>query len=825
MVSCGLSPIYFCHVKPKKIMKMNHSKTLFQTKKLSIKYLLLIVIITLSSPIFAQSSIELSGQIKDNKSGENLIYCSVAVLNTSDSLITGGITNDKGYFNIPVNSGNYKLVYSYMGYMADTVAVGQVQKNRFLGIFKMEKDLQSLDEVEIKASSRESTIDKDIQIITDKMRNSASDAKEVLENMPGLSYDRYNNTISVDNSSQVIFLVEGVEKNQEFIKNLSPERMKKVEVIRNPGGRYGLEGYTAIINIILRKDYVGQEFLIYDQMLFDADQKNSSYLFPINSLNVTYNYSLNKLNLYAGITNHLQKFALNTNTETIYDSERKITESSPDNDPNMLFNNQQTSYTIGADYYINPRNTISFESNVTNFPPSNQQMAQTMLVNVFNHDELINSYQYRILNNKKTNEAYNSLFYIGKLSNKDKLEASFSFNNYHEEYDNKTTNDDLSWRLEEGFNNKTFTRFSIEYNHDFSSKLSTQVGYGNTWKELDNEFSVSESDIYTDTTSLFHQTEIRNNLYAYTSYTINKKLGVKAGLAIEYSNPVTDDQNHKYLIYQPYVDVKYQLNKLLSLKLMYRADADYPTISQTNPFSIQTNPTTINKGNPDLQPSVTHKVSLKLSAMQGLFSLEPYYNFSNNYISQTGVLRPDGVFEYTYNNIGHYEDKGIQANFTVPIGKLFVWQNSVRIYNSKITHDDVVNSFTDWKANSQFVFRGLKNNGVIVLNYRRDMSRNINAMGYSRNNNDYWLLLVQQPFFKNRLTAMAGYMLPVNWGVNYKQGNYAKANGYEKYSNVDISVLKNMFIFKLTYRFSKGKVKKYDKHIETESEEKGGGIF
>ncbi len=804
---------------------MKASAILLQTKNLSVKYLMFSVIILLSSSIFAQNNVELSGQVKDNKSNENLMYCSVAVLNRADSLITGGITNEKGYFKIPVKMGSYKLVFSYMGYTPDTVNTGYINSNKFLGIYKLEKELQSLDEVEVKASSRESTIDKDMQIITEEMRAGTSDAKEVLEKIPGLSYDRYNNTISVDNSSNVIFLVDGVEKNQEYIKNLPPARLKKVEVIRNPGGRYGLEGYTAIINIILRKDYTGQEFFINDQLLLDADQKNISYFLPINNLHLTYNYSFNKLNVYAGVTSFLQKFALNTSTETIYDSDQKITESSPDNDPNMLFHNQMTNYTAGVDYYINPRNTISFESNVSNYPVSNQQMEQTMQVNITNQDELVDNYWYNLTNNKQTNDAYNTLFYVGKLSNKDRLDASLSYNYYHEQYTNKTTYEDLSWRTEEGVNKKLFTKLTVEYNHEFNPKLSTQVGYGNTWRKLDNDFQVTESDVNNDTTTLFHQTETRHNLYAYGSYAINKKLGIKAGLAAEYSNPVTDDQSHHYLIYQPYFDVKYRINKMFSVKLMYRSDADYPTINQTNPFSSQLNPTTISKGNPGLQPSVTHKVSLKLSAMQGLFSLEPYYNFSNNYISQTGMLRPDGIFEYTYNNIGHFEDKGIQANFTIPMGKLFIWQNSFRIYNSKITYTDVVNRFTDWKANSQLVFRGMKNNGVIVLNYRRDMGKNINAMGYSRNNNDYWLLVVQQPFFKNHLTAMMGYMLPVNWGVNYNQGSYTKANGYEQYKNTDISVLKNMFILKLSYRFNKGKVKKYDKHIETEDEQKGGGIF
>ena len=791
----------------------------------SLKSLVILMIMAVSSPLFAQSSMEITGQIKGEKASDNLMYCSVAVLNMADSLITGGITNEKGYFTIPVKPGSYKLAYSYMGYVPDTVTIGYVGSSKFLGIYKMKKDLQSLDEVEVTASSRESSIDKDMQIVTDEMRKGASDAKEVLEKIPGLSYDRYNNTISVDNSSNVIFLVEGVEKNQEYIKNLSPERLKKVEVIRNPGGRYGLEGYSAIINIILRKDYVGQEFFINDQLLVDSDQKDSKYVLPINSLNITYNYSFNKLNVYAGITNHLQKFALKTGNETIYSNNSEIKEVSPDDGPNMFFQNNLTNYTLGADYYINPRNTLSFESNTSNFPKSNQQIDEAMQTSVYDSGELINSYRFNTSLNKETNDSYNSLFYVGKLSNKDRIDASFSYIYYHEKYANKTIYDDASWREEAGINNKNYTKLNIEYNREFTPKLSTQVGYGNTWKKLDNNFDVTNNNASADTSVIFKQTEVRHNIYGYASYALSKKISFKAGLAAEYSNPVTETQNHKYFIYQPYFDLKYNISKLVSLKLMYRSDADYPSISQTNPFSSQLNPTTITTGNPDLKPSVINKVSLKLSIMQGLFSVEPYYQFSNNYISQTGFLRPDGIFEYTYSNIGHYEDRGVQANFTIPMGKLFVWQNSLQVYNSKITYNDNVNSINDWKANSQLVFTGLKNNGVIVLNYRRDMGKNINALGYSRNNNDYWLLLVQQPFLKNRLTAMVGYMLPVNWGVNYNQGSYVKANGYEQYTHTDISVLKNMFLVKLTFRFNKGKVKKSTKHIETEKEDSGNSIF
>ena len=267
------------------------------------------------------------------------------------------------------------------------------------------------------------------------------------------------------------------------------------------------------------------------------------------------------------------------------------------------------------------------------------------------------------------------------------------------------------------------------------------------------------------------------------------------------------------------------INDKLSFKLKYRSRSNYPSMEETNPFVNLINPRTVSVGNPYLKPSVTHKISLKASVLQGLFSVEPYYHFSNNYIGQTGKLRSDGIFEFTYDNIGFYEEKGVETNFTIPFGKLFVWQNSFSFYNSSIKHDGKTNSLNDWRANSELIFMGLKNDGIILLNYQRSMSKNITSLGYDRNENDYWLLLVQQPFLKKSLSVMVGYFLPINFGANYNQDNFTRTNGYEQTQNTDISLLKNMLIVKVTYRFNKGKIKKTKKNIETENEGGKGGIL
>ena len=169
-------------------------------------------------------------------------------------------------------------------------------ENKYLGILRLKAGEAILGEVMIKGTTKKFTIDKDVQLVTAKMREGSTNTLEVLERMNGLSYDRYNRTIKVDGDTKVIMLVNGLEKNQEYIKNLSPDRIKEVEVMRNPGGRYALDGYSAVINIILKNDYRGTEITALENGLLDLDNKMDIF-FPINFSSLTFNYTYDKINV------------------------------------------------------------------------------------------------------------------------------------------------------------------------------------------------------------------------------------------------------------------------------------------------------------------------------------------------------------------------------------------------------------------------------------------------------------------------------------------------------------------------------------------------
>jgi len=354
-----------------------------------------------------------------------------------------------------------------------------------------------------------------------------------------------------------------------------------------------------------------------------------------------------------------------------------------------------------------------------------------------------------------------------------------------------------------------------------------EFGYGFLWKNNENYLATKNAGDLQYTTFDFSYKDTRHKLFAYYAQKLNQKWSLKLGLAGEISLPEAFDKQTMYVIYQPYVDLKYQLSKSIDIKLKYRSESDYPSLSQANPNETYLDQTTVSKGNPNLEPSVTHKVSVRSNAFGGVMYVEPYYHFSNNYIGQIGTLRTDGIFEYTYDNVGSYKHYGVRGSLAIPLGKKIFWQTNANVYHSSISYQDKKNAFNDFSMESNLMYVNRKNGLTTGLIYQRGMNKNITTQGYHKWNNDFMGLLIQKPFFKKRLNLMFLYMLPVDFGLDYVQEEYLRTPKYERLTTYDIYLLKNVVVFRLNYRFSKGKTtRKTKKDIEDETPAtKSKGLF
>lgn len=783
------------------------------------KLLLLLFLNVAFINIYAQEKIEITGQVKDAKTKGILEFCSISVFNAKDSLITGTVTDNKGFFALSINKGYYHFIINYLGYKTDTTENAAYTENKFVGVFKLEPDLQFLKEVSITTSARDNLVDKDVQIVTEELRKGTSDAKGVLDKLNGVEYDRFNNSINVDNDSKVMILVDGMQKDQEYIKNLPPERLKKIEVIRSPSGRYALEGYSAVINIILKKDYKGQEIALFERAMFDPDSEKKQGIVAQNNSTATYTYVYNKLNIYAKYNADLNNFNILSNTKKEYENGTVIERNAKNNNQrNLNVKELNNNYTLGVDYYLNPKHTISTENSITHKPESyNSTNAEYDVIYSLNGNTINNFSLAKTSSN--TRSSYNSLFYEGRIDENNVFNSSFTYSNYSDKYINNYTETSLPDIYQNGIDNKNSTKFYVEYLHTFKNKNSVQVGYGNTWEKLFNTYYFNTLE------STFNFTDTRHKLYSYYSWQ-RKKFNLKFGAAAETSNRNIDGLKRAYLIFQPYTDIQYKPSETINFKLKYRTSGNYPNIAQISPFTSNIDLQSIQTGNPLLKPEVTHKISLQTNVMNGLFSIEPFYHLSNNYITQTGALINDSIFEYNYNNIGNYDHYGFDSRFTIPFSKNMFLESDFGLTKSSIKYSNNVNTVNNWILSSQFVYVHPKNETVLVLKYQKNLLKYITAQGYNKGDNDFWILLVQQPFLKKRLNVMLLYFLPINFGVDFNQGSYIKTNSYNEIKSNDISFLKNMLLLEINFRINKGKsVNKTEKQVDTGNEKNKTSVF
>lgn len=776
-----------------------------------------------------QSTVEVSGQVKDFDSKENLPYSKVIALDANDSIVRGGITDDKGFFNLPLEPGFYKIVTSAYGYTNDTLAIGAVQEDAFVGIIRMKTTVVDLEVMKVEASSRIDLLERDVQVITDEQKLSSTAAKDVLNKLPGISYDEYSGRLKVDNDANILVLVNGVEKNQEYVQNLEPERLLRVETVRDPGGRYGLEGYSAIVNIILKDDYKGTEVYLEEMQLVDINTRKSKLDLLIVSLGATYNYTHNKLNLYGAANLSRRGFKIESSTETTYDDGLRVLDKST-NDQNGLIAEYDAYYTLGFDYKFNPKHQLSFESHTAALPRSSNDNTFTYTTEIYSNDSLIDSFGFVDHYKSKSSDYNNSLFYIAEFDKRNKLNINFTYSFYEEDYTRNTIQEGVYDRVETGMNRVQFTRFYAEYDHSFSTKTTLQVGYGNTWREMKNNFDVNQTLTGTGElqafSSDFKLNDLRHKLYTNFSWKMSKKWGLMVGLAGETSSPRSAGTQLHYFIFQPLFDLKYAASKFIDFRLKYRVSNAYPTIDEVNPFTSQLNPRMTSTGNPFLTPSTTHEFSLRINLLGGAISLEPYSHYSNNIVAQVGELDASNIFNYRYENVELYQRNGVELNFSKFFNISVLVQGNFDLFQSKIVSTSGTNSFMDWQADADLIYIFQKTETLLGLKYQRQQSKNITGLGYNKGDVDFWMLFYKQPLFKKRASILFGYFLPINIGAGYNQDSRTTAPGFTLQANNDVSLVKNMFILEFSYRFNKGNsVKKVEKTIQDEPEKQGGGLF
>lgn len=759
--------------------------------------------------IAAASLPDVTVSVKDGKTNEPIQYATVSFFNANDSLIAGGITDENGYINLPTATNEGRIRIEYIGYKQYNAPV----KDKNIGTVLLEQDSEMLQEVTVTGQARTTKIDRDIFTITDEQRAGTATSRELLGKLNGVIYNPYDQSIMVNGKTNILVLVDGIEKDQNMAKTLSPQRVDRVEIIKDPVGKYAADGYSSVINIITKKDFTGIDINVNANPMTNFTQYHLSdrKFFQENAnLNVLYTYK--KLNVYGAINSNFSNLNMPLETTTQYGDLTVKTPKMNKNNPNVISENLYHGFTFGGDYTLSPGNTLAFEMNYnTGFNNSTNQLDLT----TYKNDEIIGR-SLSTNRSRSTNDAIQgTLTYIGKWGEKSNFEGDLRYRHSMPTNYSMFAQGDMNSTT---YNNQmeNFYRLNLDYTYQFTPKFSINAAYG---------LIIDDYNLHQNSTTLT-QNVVRNRPAAYLSYNPTDKWSFKAGAMIEFYNQTFADNKQSQTGLLPMANVMYKPTANFNVTAKYTASPGYPNINSMNTFKTQQDSLTWSVGNPDLKMSNWQSVELRFNFMK-YFNVNAFYAFNPNDYQQY-VRQDNGQYLSTTVN-ANFKEFGINTSFNYPLTKTLYWQLYADVNRRWYSYADARNQRTSFVMSSSLYYAIPKLDGAAAIQLSKFVTKRAALQGYNANNNDLLLFMLQKSFMKKRLNCTLIYVTPLKLGnfLKYEQDNYTAAPGYMARSRVDLDVLKNTILLQLNYRFTAGKtikVKKSSLGDDNNVQKKSGGL-
>ncbi|TKG93833.1 TonB-dependent receptor [Puteibacter caeruleilacunae] len=641
-----------------------------------IKYTLLIICTLLSLQSFSEDNLKkvvITGKVVEKESNTPIEYATIALLEQNGNLVTGGISNKDGSFQLESPNKDFYIKVSFIGYQAVEIHDFKLTNNRVeLNAIQLTSTQAQLNDIVVRAekSKTEFKLDKRVFNVGKDLVGAGGSALDILNNVPSVDVS-IEGTISLRGNTSVQMLINGkpsVMASDKTLGTITADMIEKVEVVTNPSAKYDAEGTSGIINIILKKDN--------KKGLNGAITGNIGT--PKNySLGLSMNRRTEKLNLFTQLGVGDRRFLSESYNQTINykDPIQPQVVSIGDTEKNEQFYN----FILGADYLISKYQTLSVSGHYgyenekhysttdysyTELSGENSEEAQrnetTTATNPKWQYEV--NYTKEFADNKErklTASATGSFFGKDKTSTYNNTGAG-NYINLNEE---KILND---------FSDAEYS-FQTDYTHPFSEKTTLETGAKvninsnkndlTQFNQVNNSWQIDENN-----SNRFNFDQAISAIYGTYAYE-GEKIGFKAGLRGEYEyrkskldGSSQDDTNNDTKLF-PSFHTSYNFNEKISVQAGYSKRIRRPHMWDINPFASYTDPLNVSKGNPDLKPSLSD--SYELTAISNFKSssinVSLFHRKTDDVVDRVYIVS-DNVTTRMPINVGENKRTGIEMN-------------------------------------------------------------------------------------------------------------------------------------------------------------------
>ncbi|SNY94950.1 outer membrane beta-barrel family protein [Flagellimonas pacifica] len=582
----------------------------------------------------------ITGTVFDKISQEPIPYANV-ILKTNNVIVTGGITNENGNFNVNnIAFGNYSFEIQFIGYKSKVtpVTINKTSKKLNLGSIYIEEDAVALESVEVIAerSSIEQKIDRKVINVGKDLTTAGASASDIMGNIPSVSVNQ-DGEISFRGNENVRILVDGKPTNispSELLQQIPSTSIKTIELITNPSAKYNPEGMSGIINITLKKNAsLGFNASLNTGVTFG---KRTRYN---NSLNL--NYRVGKTNFYGSYGNRLGKSVTDGLITRTRERTSQQIESIGDRTSHV--------FKFGMDYFMNDKNTLSFYTNQNVF---DAVLDATRNI-VFFDNANANFNQFDLSHRDNINASYNADFKHNFTKAGHNIELEVDYNTLKSDTNNDfdfNGNTPLANYDELVDDTRTNTTINLDYINPISESATLEIGLETRLRRTDNTYISTREDF---NNSDFRYDRNIHSFYTTFSQTISKwqyNIGIRLEdynvdtQFNEVSEPQFDFSDKLFNIY-PSGFLKYTPGEESnnSYQLSFSRRIDRPSLNQINPIRQLSTPQIIITGNPSLVPQFTNSFELNYTRKlrNGSFTVGGFYRRINDEINRRGFFDED----------------------------------------------------------------------------------------------------------------------------------------------------------------------------------------
>jgi len=801
--------------------------------------------IILSAQQTQNNEISISGIILDEISNSPLEYATIIILNSSNKIVTGTISDDKGYYKIDVPAGVYTIQFEFISYKAKILKNQKLFKNTKLQNVLLEQNSENLDEVVIRAETTEVQIhlDKKIYNIGKDLTTSGATVGDALNNVPSVTVD-VDGTIALRGNENVRILINGKPSaiagfgSTEALRQLPAEAIERVEVITSPSARYNAEGTAGILNIILKKE----------KTLGVNGSFTANYGVPLSSgLTTNFNIRTDKFNIFNTTGISYRDAPGNAHYDNHYFSE---TIDNPFVIENRNYErlNQGFNTNLGIEFYLTERSSL-IASGFISF--RKDEVSTTNKTEEFDRDNIFDNGRVRIENEDAKDETVQfSLNYTNKFDDDGhELTAEFQIDKSKEDeasiIDESNIFPIITPLPSEDISNKEDQNEyfgQIDYVLPMGENAQFEAGYSGTFEETITDYVLLQED---GTSGVFVRNDSLSNIFTYNENVnaVYSQYGNKfgdfsflLGLRLENTqlqgnvtaenlpvntNGVNLNFDKNYLNLFPTVNLIYELDKSENISLGYNRRINRPHGHYINPFPSRSSEANVFQGNPDLDPAFASAFDLGyLIKWESLtLSSSIYYQYET------------GAFERVQEDTGEITSNGIPIIRTFPInlstnerigfelGILYNPTKWLRLNGSfnffKFSKEGFYNTIDYGTTDTSYFTRG---SAKVTLPGKIDWQTNAFYMGASSNSQTRTegMLSVDMAITKDIMNDNGTLGFNVRDLLNSrKRVSYTETETFS--SNSEFQWRQRQFTLSFTYRFNQKKQR------ERKQQNDGGG--